>query len=289
MKHTTNIDTIGIQVDCNDAYKQREILDGLLGFTFRQNSIYIEPKDYLIGINTIRREHCIYLNNTTLATINTGIFRTGSYIKNDYTMKYYISIKFAGLKTYNDILDKAANDYLLRICAYLNTKGITFKLTELDICIDAECAFENILAICTKRSPKTNYYKPTDDQTYTTTTYIEKITKKKLTKAVLRAYTYDKSDKEHLDYPITRFEIKLQPKYFNKYGFSIKSIEKALDRYYVMYFEDTEEKYSKIAAYNGYQTVRKREVKRLKLDEYRLFFDIGYIDNFINKLLNADD
>lgn len=289
MKHSTTIDTIGIQIDCNDAYTQRDILNSLLGFTLNLNSIYLNHKDHLYGINMLRREHYIYSNNTTIATINTGIFRTGKHKDNTYRMQYYISIKFAGLKTYNHILDKTSHDYLERVCAYLNTRGMPFKLTELDICIDIKCPFEHVLSICTKKSPKTNYYTLYDTQAYATTSYIENITNKKLTKAVLRAYTYDKSYKEKLPYPMTRFELKLQPKYFNKYGFSITSIENALDRYYVMYFNSEEEKYSIITAYNAYQTVRKREVKKLELNRYRLFADVRFIDNFLKRLLSITE
>lgn len=281
MRHTTTIDTIGIQLDLNDECQQREILDGLFSFIIGTNSFYVEYKDYHVGISTIRREHFIYANNNTIATINTGVFRAGSAVKNDFSMKYYISIKFAGLKSYNEVLDASSYNFLLMICAYLNKRGIAFKLTELDICIDVECEFEHMLAICTKKSPKTQYYGLDESQIYDTTSYIEKITKKKLNKAVLRAYTYDKSFKEGLDSSITRFEVKLQAKYFNKYGFSIASMAKALDRYYVMYFEDMEEKDSKIEAYNGYQTVRKREISRLGLDNYRLHADIGCIEHFI--------
>jgi len=288
MKYKTEIDTITIQIDCDYAEQQREILDELLRFTTGVN-LFIGHKDSIVGNNMLRREHYIYANNITVATINTGVFRAGSYIQGTYTMKYYINIKFAGLKTYNEVLDRVSNDYLLRICAFLNTRGIVFKLTELDVCIDAESAFENILAICTKKSPKTNYYSLTDKQTYATTTYVEKMIKKKFDKAVLRAYTYDKRYKEKLSYDLTRFEIKLQAKYFNKDGFSIEAIEKVLNRYHVMYFESTEYKKQIVDKYCTYQMVRKREIKKLKLNNYRLMPDMRYISNFINQLRTVPD
>jgi hypothetical protein len=141
-----------------------------------------------------------------------------------------------------------------------------------------------MLAICTQKSPKTQYYGLTEKQNYTTTTYIEKITEDKFDKAVLRAYLYDKSLKEHLDYAITRFELKLQPKFFNKHGFNVWYLENTLARYYVMYFEDIEIKNTKIEAYNSYQTVRKRELKRLGFDTYRLYADMNTISNFIHRM-----
>ena len=286
MNYSTQIDTVAIQIDCNTTQEQRELLKSLLGFTIA-TGLFIDSKDQILGINTIKREYLIYSNNTILATINTGAFRTGSY-KNSYEMKYYINIKFAGLKSYNEILDQASNSYLMTTCAFLNTFDIAFKLTELDVCIDIESPFDNLLAICTKKSPKTNYYSFEDSQAYDTTTYIEKISKKKLKTAVLRAYLYDKSHKENLDYSITRFELKLQPKYFNKYGFSINSIKKALDRYYVMYFEDLEEKHSTMEAYNNYNSIRKREIKRLGLDNYRITANMEYIENFLTNLQNIN-
>jgi len=121
------------------------------------------------------------------------------------------------------------------------------------------------------------------------TTYIEKIERNKLTKAVLRAYTYDKRHKELLPYDITRFEIKLQAKYFNKHGFSIESIEKTLDRYHVMYFENLLEKYTIMTIYDKYKTVQKREICRLGLEQYRIYADMDYISDFIDLILNVTD
>lgn len=126
-------------------------------------------------------------------------------------------------------------------------------------------------------------------QAYTNTTYIEKIPSKNLEKAVLRAYTYNKSLKERLSKHITRFELKLQPKYFHKYSFNITSIEKALSRYYVMYFKNSHEKTRIIEAYERYQLFRKREIDRLNLEKYRLNPDITKIKSFLEQLLNIND
>jgi hypothetical protein len=283
MNYTTTIDTVGIQIDFDNHHKQRDILNQLLDFIIKYESIYLEYKEYRIEYLT-RREYYIYNNSTIIATINTGSYRTGSYLDNSYKNIFYISIKFAGLKRYNTILDQVSNDCLENICSFFNRNGIVFKLTELDVCIDIESAFENVLAICTKRTPKTKYYRLTDRQAYDSTSYIEKIAKRKLKKAVLRAYTYNKSLKENLDNNITRFELKLQPKYFNSRGVSVESIQKALDRYHVMYFRDLSTKYSIINAYNSYKIVRKREIKKLRLDDYRLLPNMEYIKYFIDNL-----
>ena len=55
-----------------------------------------------------------------------------------------------------------------------------------------------------------------------------------------------------------------------------------------MYFEHIEEKYFKVVTYNRYQTVKKREIKRLGFDEYRLFADMNYINNFINHICTVN-
>ena len=76
--------------------------------------------------------------------------------------------------------------------------------------------------------------------------------------------------------------------YFNTYGFNIEAIEKALDRYYVMYFEDIAEKNFVIEEYNRYQTVRKREFKKLRFNDYRLYADMSYIKDFINDICTVN-
>jgi len=285
MEYRTEIDTVGIQIDCNDSGEQQGVLSNIVGFAMGLNSLYVGYQDHAIGgIDTgiIKREYSIYCNQVLIATIHKGTTR----MKNEgsYGIVYYINIKFAGLKRHHEVLDKASNEVLLWICAHLNTEGIVFKLTELDICLDVECAFDQMLAICTQRSPKTHYHALGDRQVYDTTTYIEKIEKKKLNKAVLRSYFYDKTHKENLNIQITRFEIKLQPMHFSRNGFSIESIAKVLDRYYVMYFESTEEKNEIIDAYNRYQNVRKRERQKLRLDDYRVYFNTRHISDFIQHI-----
>ena len=287
INYTTEIDTIGLQIDLATDQIQRETLLELLNYISKMPSVYIGQQEHLIASNINRIEHILYCNNTTLATISTGTFkaRRGAH----FITMFYITIKFAGLKTYHDQADRASYESLLRVCAYFNAKNIPFKFTELDLCIDIACPYDHVLAVCTKKSPKTHYYGLVDSQVYTSTTYIEQIQAKKRDKAVLRAYTYDKSLKENLSYAMTRFEVKLQPKYFNKHGFSMPSIEKVLARYHLMYFDNLQEKYEIIEAYNNYQHVRKREIRRLNFEKYRLYANMHYIENFIHRLLTVDE
>jgi hypothetical protein len=259
------------------------------------------------------RIHFIYCNGTILATVTTGLFQT--VVNGHKIIKYYMLIKFAGLKTYNEIIDKGSYIGLMKVCAFLNgtkqdrrdryrnSRGLPFKIKELDCCIDVNCNFENVWGICVKRTGKTTYYTITDTQIYHNTTYIEKIAPNKLSQAVQRAYVYDKQYKESLLQTITRFEVKLQSNYFINHSFEINSIKKALDRYYFMYFDDLNIKNQKIIAYSQIEMmeqiektkpkseqkkiIRTREIKKLQLEPYRLYFDIDYIDDFIKTIYST--
>jgi hypothetical protein len=290
MKYTTGIDTLALQIDCNDGMTQHVILDGLLMQQNNFPSTHLAYQDYTFGTNTNlkKRKHIFFCKSTKLATIDTGSYRYYNYQNYSFETKFYINIKFAGLRSYNELADKTAYDFLLLICSYLNTRGIFYKLTELDICIDSFCKMENILAICTRKAPKTQYYPLNSVQRYDTTTYIEKIAKNKLKSAVLRAYTYDKGYKEELDQDITRFEIKLGSTYFRRYGCSAESIVNALNRYSVLYFEDVNLKNAKMEAYSNYQVVRKREIQRLEFEKYRLYADAKWIMDYINHLYSVN-
>jgi len=278
MKYTTEIDTIRIQVDYTTENEQKDLLFFLKEYA--QNlGLHIDSKDYTAG-----EEYFIYANNSKLE----GVFGAGSKA-NGYGMQYYVSIKFSGLKTYSNLLDVVSKEYLLRICAFLNTRGISFKLTELDLCIDTACAYEHIWAICTTRPPRKTYDDFHDYQNVDSITNIEKIPSPRSEKAFFSTCVYDKREKENLPFNLTRFEIKLRPKYVNKYNFDTATIAKAFSKYYLMYFESIEEKCSTINAYNTYQTVRRRERKILGLDRYRLHADMGYIDNFIKQILTITE
>jgi hypothetical protein len=261
----------------------------------------------------IYRTYFIYCNGTILATVTTGLFQT--VVNGHKVIKYYMLIKFAGLKTYNEIVDKGSYIGLMKVCAFLNgtkqdrrdryrnNRGLPFKIKELDCCIDVNCNFENVWAICAKRAGKTTYYTTSDTQIYHNTTYIEKIAPNKLSQAVQRAYVYDKQYKESLLQTITRFEVKLQSNYFINHSFEINSIKKALDRYYFMYFDDLNIKNQKIIAYSQIEMmeqiektkpkskqkkiIRTREIKKLQLEPYRLYFDIDYIDDFIKTIYST--
>jgi len=306
IKSNTQIDTVSIQIDCNNRNQQHEILNEIVIFIVALPSLFYIFNDMPIGNGMIYRTHYIYCNGTVLATINTGSCQT--LVNQHLVTQYYVRILFAGLKSYNDVNDKGSYEGLMRVCAFLNgTKQqrrrggrIPFKIKELDCCIDINCNFENVWGICVKRAGKTKYYNTDDTQTYYSTTYIEKIAPNKLSKAIQRAYAYDKQHKENLTKPISRFEVKLQSNFFINHRSKINYIKKALNRYYFMYFENLNIKEQKIEGYRSIEAlehnekrkpkeeqktiIRSREIKKLELDSYRLHFDIDYINKFIDDM-----
>jgi hypothetical protein len=210
-------------------------------------------------------------------------------LDNNLINNHYITIRFAGLKRYNTKIDILSRDILISICALLNTYQIKFRLIELDIAIDINSQLDNVLVLCTKKSPKTEYYDLNQKQFYTDTIYIENMKKEKFKKTVLRAYYYNKRLKERkskneLGFDLTRFELKLQNQYFKKYGFNLNVIKKALDRYYVMYFSDIAEKKDVIDKYLNYKCVRKREIERMNLNNYRLIPNMDVVKDFLDEI-----
>jgi hypothetical protein len=269
--YTTNIDTVVLQIDCNTSMEQENIKKLILQ--------WIESRKVATVIfDNIIKKYKLYHGGTTLATISTGYSN----------LKFYISIKFAGLKRYHERIDCASRNCLMVICALLNTNNnINFSLAELDIAIDAYCHFDNILVICTRKSPNVKYHGVGEVQEFNNvpTSYIENFdTRDKVKNASLRAYLYNKSAKENLPFNLTRFELKLQNRYFNRFGFDVQSILDSLSRYHIVYTNDFYEKKYIINKYNNYSSIAKREINRLGIEENRLYPDVNVILNFIKEI-----
>jgi len=284
MKHTTVIDTVGIQINCYTHSRQVEVVKELIDFIDDIESLHVNYKDYRVGITTITtRVYFIHYKRSTVATISTSTYVSMSR-KAMYPTVYCIKVKFAGLRSYHAPYDKASKEFLYEMCSYLNRWKIEFKLTELDIAIDTECHFNNILAICTKKAPRIKYHSLIDKQAYVKTFYIEKLAKDKFKKATRRAYVYDKSEKEKLSSQITRFELKLQRIFFNRHGASVKAIEKSLANYCVMYFKDINKKQAMIEADYSYTGLPKDKIRKLGMAQYRLKPDIEVIEEFLKEM-----
>lgn len=284
INYTTEIDTISLIITTGqDTHSQYLILTDIKQFLSQSFNAKIDPEEYYVGLDK-RIKYKIYSNNRTVLSFNTG-FTHGDY---------FIKIKFAGLKTYDSTVDTTSSNYLFALVAYLNSNLISWKLSELDLAIDIpHVDFNQLLAICTQHTSRTNYYDIGEVQLFKNeTTYIEKFEPISLrNNAIKVAYLYNKTKKEFvkhgyvIGFSVHRFEVKLQSDYFNKYGLDIRMIERSLNMYHLMYFCSKATRDLLINRYNSYSVVRRREIDRMGFENYRLHFDMEYIYNFINILL----
>ena len=277
MKYHTNIDTIGIQIDAITIEEQNMIRFMLCRAIQEHNNVYIKWNKFL-------REEEILFNSSKIGSIKLGIIPlVDSYTKLRY-LKYYIVLKFAGLKRYNSNLDNLSYSCLLTACKVLNTFNEPFKLTEIDICLDMHTDIQSTLAICTRKLPRTEYYPLTTSFYKGNTYYLEKYDKYNYKNISQRSYLYNKAEKEGLSFPLTRFELKLQKPFFFKEDFQFERIEKAIKSYTVMYFTNMNEKNMIIDKYNSYSRVAIRDINKMGLEKYMIVSDISKIIDFIKIL-----
>ena len=291
MKYQTTIDTVSLKIDFIFEDTRDVILEGILAL-YTKDNFYIAHKEYPINqhSNFYISKHHVYSNNVVIASIGEGSFSVKSRVTNDVITTYYISLEFAGLMRYNQVQDTISNNILVKTCAYLNTRHIVYGLNGLDVCMDLYTEFDNVLALCTKKSPKTEYYMANEPQPFATTSYIEKVPYGKHSVAVQRSYLYDKSEKENLAYNLTRFEVKLQSKFFSKNRDNvILGIINALEKYHVMYVPLKAQKNHLMQQYDMQTTLRQRDIKRLKLDSYKCYPDISAVAGFINHLFSVQE
>jgi len=284
--YTTEIDTVKIQLDFNNQEQQHTVHSNLIDYISKY--YFVNYKDFTNEITRqINRVFFVYYNNTYIASISTGIYTT--YDRNHRPNSiYYISIKLAGLKRYNEVIDNASSDCLFRVCAFCNSNELVFKMTQLDIALDINAKFNNVLTVCTKRTPNTQYFSLSEQQVFKQTRYVEDIARDRLHKVSKHAYTYDKAYKEGLDYSLTRFELSLNPKFFGKNGANIDAIAKALDRYHVMYYPTIKEKTNKINEYESFINFRSRDIKRIGFEAYRVYPNLMYINEFLYWMFNVE-
>jgi len=276
----TNIDTVALQMDFYNAEEQRIKLNLLCKWIVNRQLSRLE----VVSKNSSKIMKYDLYCKTKIATIHSGATRVRDKFTGKFKKLYYIRIRFAGLKSFDNSNDAISINCLMTICAYLNTTGTTFRLSELDIAIDVLCPFENILVCCTKESANVPYNPLGYTQYFqkVPTTYIENYADRlKKRNAVLRAYVYNKGAKENLPVTITRFELKLQNRFFINNPFNITSIMNTMNRYSVMYFENLNDKYNKINQYHNYVKVTSREINRLNFNQYRLFPDSTVLNEFI--------
>lgn len=285
LDYHTGLDKLGSKIECDDKLEQREILFELFEYiTSKYKSVYIEKIETL-SLN----KYFVYHNKKTIFGIVTGCYKKKNPKISGYYLQYYINITFSGLRRYDEKLDELTKNVLYSVYAFLHTKNIEYTNNAADIYLDIKAPFENIVSLCIKKAPSVKYNKPNEEQEKININYVEKVSPTNYNKTALRGYWYNKGKRAKLKYNLTRFELKLQPKYFYRYGFSLEAMEKALDRYYVLFFQNIEEKRQKIDKYNNYKYVAKREQKKLEFDKYKLKIDITAITKFLNWLDGAYD
>lgn len=296
----TYIDTLGLRCVCYTKYDRDALFNSIVTFLSKKHIVGIvnDNKNSNKYYQTIKLQYA----NSTLATISKGYFEQTS--KSRYkTEYYYINISFYGLIRYDKIKDNTSRLLVQIIAAYLNTNNIDFKLMELDLAMDIKSNPDNILAICTRRTAHVNYYDLGDytinnnkiqnnDGTY----YIEKFESFKQKKnAMSRAYLYDKRQKERdkfkrdIGFELTRFELKLQKKFFVKNEYDGSFLFKAIAKYSILYFEDIKQKELFIQQFNSTKTSRKRKnVISQACDSYNAFLLTPMLSNVCSFLRDID-
>ena len=278
MTYSTEIDTVSIQIDCSSLEEQQ-------GISFMLCRAVTEYNKVCISDNIFTKEREILFNNNRLGKIRLGMNPIWNKSDRQHYMNYYITVSFYGLKSHIGILDNLSIGCLFAVCGILNTFNINYVFTELDVCLDISAKIDNVLAICTTKLSRTEYHLVNNSFYSGDTVYIEKISKDKISHNSQRAYVYNKAKKENLNYPLTRFELKLQKSFFKK-ELDFETIVNALSRYTVMYFPNIYEKNMIVDKYNSYTRVSKRDTDRMDLDRYRLKPDVVKIERFINNLKN---
>ena len=276
MTYSTEIDTVSIQIDCSSLEVQQGISFMISRAVTEYNKVYIKDNAYT-------KQRDILFNRNRLGTIRLGINPIWNKFTRQYDMNYYVAVSFCGLKSHIEILDNLSNGCLFAVCGILNTFNFNYVFTELDVCLDMNTKMDNILAICTTKLPRTEYHFLNNSFYNGDTVYIEKISKDRINYNSQRAYLYNKAKKENLQYPLTRFELKLQKSFF-KNDLDFETIVNALNRYTVMFFPTIYEKIRIVDKYNSYSRISRRDIDRIGLDRYRLKPDVVKIERFIDNL-----
>lgn len=274
--YSTEVDTVSIQINCSSLEEQQGISFMVGRAITEYNRVYLKDNDFT-------KEREILFNNNRLGAIRLGINPLWNKFTRQYDMNYYIAVSFYGLKSHIEILDNLSNACLFAVCGILNTFSIEYVFTELDVCLDMNTKIDNVLAICTSKLPRTEYYNLNNSFYNGDSVYIEKFTKNKLDYYSQRAYVYNKAKKENLKFPLTRFELKLQKSFF-KNDLDFETIVNALNRYTVMFFPNIYEKSIVIDRYNSYSRISRRDIERMGLERYRLKPDVVKIERFIDNL-----
>jgi hypothetical protein len=293
MKTNTLVDTIKLKVEFVDRDRRRLVVDSLTRLTDDSNDINVRYQKIPLGRGSsyYKEEYRLELDRYYEGLIGKkrtiGIISLGSYGRkdkygNNYTI-FYINVEFAGLVKYHHERDRIARESLLQIVGYFNSERMSYKITQLDIATDIFTKYENVVVLCTRKYPKTAYYKALDKQMNDTTTYIEKIAKDKMQSTSVRSYVYDKTKKENLDYNVTRFEVKLQSSTYA----DINAIMGVLDRYHILFINKAKVRKQVKEQFDSYDVVRRKDIQRMDINKYRIYPNIASIKVFFDDLYTA--
>ncbi|MCT7482408.1 hypothetical protein [Aliarcobacter cryaerophilus] len=289
----TGLDRIKLRVEFFDSKEQNGLItalksllsDGMesmyLKDTYSNNSLFING---------------YYLGKMYLSIIG-SCYSKRMFInkKKDIVSIFSVTVEFAGLKSYNDKKDNLMHQYLMKVISLFNFYNINFEVIGLDLFVDVDKPFENMFAFCNKKVGGVKYYKTLENQHNIGTHYIEKLnnTHKNVMK---RAYLYDKSLKEKLLFPITRFELKIQTRFFNRNKMNVffdrkmfytNLLNRLMESYHILYFRSLVLKNQELASYALFEdTIRRRDFYKLSLNNYRI---IPNISNVVDDLLNLLD
>jgi len=277
MRTETAIDTIALQCNFNNEEKSETA----------RYAIVERLKEYkLYTVDDIKFEY----KYKTVVTVDKGSFSYVTKDKKKARTVWYLSIKLAGLKRYIPDRDKVSHNTLMLIVSYLNTHKLAFKVTQFDVALNIFTKLDNILALCTKRHSTTQYWEANEEQLFATTRYMEKFNNAKHKgEAVSHCLLYGKSYKEELEYNLVRLELSLQKKFFKNNGFNIGAMYNEFYRYHVMYIPNQKTKQEIMDKYDSLEVIRKKDIKYLKLERYRLHVDINVLVDFATKLYLVED
>lgn len=274
VKYETNIDTVAIQLDFNRGLEQRNKFSLIYNWIIGRRLGKLEKNK--VKSNNRVNVYDLMSGKSKIATLTTG-----------FSKNFYIRIRWCGLKSFVPNKDEASFSSLMTICALLNTTNSKYRFTELDIALDIFCPFSKILVSCIKPVNNvpynyvgfSNYYKGTP------TSYIEDyadiFTRNQ---AMKRSYLYDKSEKEDLNHFVSRFEIKLQNRYFLRYGFNFESIANSLNKYAVFYFDNRLDKEYIVKGLNSKKSLDLSDVLFLEKNYKRVYPNINNINEFIREV-----
>ena len=290
----TGLDRIKLRVEFFDSNEQSEFIialksllsDSIEKMYFKDNSL---NNSFFISGYSQRNKYLSIVSSC----YNKSIFINK---KKNLVPIFSVTVEFAGLKSYNDNKDILMNKYLMKVISYLNLNFINFEVIGLDLFVDVDKPFENMFAFCNKKVGKVKYYKTLEKQYHFGTHYIEKFnnTHKNVMR---RAYLYDKSLKENLFLPITRFELKIQTRFFNrnkidnffdKKIFYTNLLNRLIESYHILYFRSIAIKNLELASYAFLEdNIRRRDIYKLFLNHYRIIPDISnVVDDLLNLLVH---